>query len=275
LVASQHSELLSIPLEQYSEIGSGSQVYLTRKKVFGKEHVVCLTWSEELYRSQMRGLWLQLSKRISKLQALQRKLQARNEGLVRRGPQPSAKAVARYASEIIKGEHMEEIISYDVTDQNGQVTLTYNLDEQTIYRIAETHFGKNILFTDRQDMDAQTIVDTYHAQYKIEDAFKQMKDPHHVSFWPVYHWTDQKIRVHAFYCVLALTLSSLLSRRIEQARLNLSPAEAYEQLSDINEVLLLYPRAKGKPKAVTTISKMRDVQYQLFNVLNLGRFMPS
>ena len=275
LVASQHSELLSIPLEQYSDISSGSRAYLTRKKVFGKEHVVCLTWSEELYRCQMRGLRLQLSKRISKLQALQGKLQARNEGLVRRGRKPTAAAVARYASGIIKGQHMEQIISYDVTDQNGQVIFDYSVDHESISRIAETHFGKNVLFTDRQDMDAQTIVETYHAQYKIEDAFKQMKDPHHVSFWPVYHWTDQKIRVHAFYCVLALTLSSLLNRRIERAGSNLSPEEVYEQLSDIKELLLVYPHAKGKPKAVTTTNKMRDVQYQLFNVLNLGKSMPS
>jgi len=275
LAASGHSELLSIPLEQYSDIGSASRAYLTRKNVFGKEHVVCLTWSEELYRCQMRGLHLQLSKRISKLQALQARLDARNQGLVRRGRKPTAAAVTRYASGIIKGQHMEQIISYDVTDQNGQVIFDYSVDHESISQIAETYFGKNILFTDRQDMDAPTIVDTYHAQYKIEDAFKQMKDPRHVSFWPIYHWTDQKIRVHAFYCVLALTLSSLLNRRTEQAGLNLSPEEVYEQLSDIKEVLLVYPSAKGKPKAVTTISKMRDVQYQLFNVLNLGRFMPS
>jgi transposase len=272
LVTSQHSDLTSIPVEQYADIGSGYRAYLTRKKVFGKEHVICLTWSEDLYRTQMRGLRLQLSKRISKLQTLQGKLQARERGLVRHGRKPTAAAVTRCAAGIIKGQHMEQIISYDVTDQNGQVTFAYSVDEESISRIAKTHFGKSILFTDRQDMDAPAIADTYHAQYKIEDAFKQMKDPHHVSFWPVYHWTDQKIRVHVFYCVLALTLSSLLSRRIERAGLNLSPEEAYEQLFDINEVLLVYPRTKGKPKVVTTISKMRDVQYKLFNVLNLGRF---
>lgn len=275
LVASQHSELLSIPLEQYSGIGSDLRAYLTRKKVFGKEHVVCLTWSEELYRCQMRGLRQQLSKRIAKLQALQAKLQARGEGLVRGGRKPTAAAVARYASGIINGQHIKQIISYNVTEENGQVVFDYDVNDESLSRIAQTHFGKNILFTDRQDMDAQTIVDTYHAQYGIEDAFKQMKDPHHVCFWPIYHWTDQKIRVHAFYCVLALTLSSLLSRRLDQAGLKLSPEEVYEQLSDIREVLLVYSRAKGKPKVVTTTSKMRDVQYQLFNVLNLGRFSPS
>jgi transposase len=274
-VASQHSELLSIPLEQYTRIGSGLLAYLTSKKVFGKEHMVCLTWNKELYRCQMRGLREQLSKRITKLQALQTKLQARCDALVRSGRKPTAAAVERCALRIVKGQHTQDIISYSVTQENGHVVLDYAMNAESLSKIAQTHFGKSILFTDRQDMDAQAIVDTYHAQYKIEDAFKQMKDPHHVSFWPIYHWTDQKIRVHAFYCVLALTLCSLLSRRIEQAGLQLGPQKLYDELTDIKEVLLVYPNDKGKPKVVTKIGKMRDVQYQLFNVLNLGRFLPS
>ena len=40
-----------------------------------------------------------------------------------------------------------------------------------------------------------------------------MKNPHWVSFSPAFHWTDQKLRVHVFYCVLALLLSSLLQRK--------------------------------------------------------------
>src|SRR5256885_16831999 len=37
-----------------------------------------------------------------------------------------------------------------------------------------------------------------------------MKDPHFLSWEPMFHWTDSKIRIHAFYCVLALILGSLL-----------------------------------------------------------------
>src|SRR5712691_10637642 len=37
-----------------------------------------------------------------------------------------------------------------------------------------------------------------------------MKDPYFISFSPPHRWTDHMLRVHAFYCVLALTLVSLL-----------------------------------------------------------------
>jgi hypothetical protein len=36
-----------------------------------------------------------------------------------------------------------------------------------------------------------------------------MKNPHFLGWSPMFHWTDSKIRVHAFYCVSALTLTSL------------------------------------------------------------------
>jgi len=34
-----------------------------------------------------------------------------------------------------------------------------------------------------------------------------MKNPHFLSWFPMFHWTDPMIRVHAFDCVLALLLS--------------------------------------------------------------------
>ena len=58
-----------------------------------------------------------------------------------------------------------------------------------------------------------------------------MKDPHFLSWEPMFHWTDSKIRVQAFYCVLALILGSLLQRRAAQNGLSLSPAGAYSRLS--------------------------------------------
>ena len=40
-----------------------------------------------------------------------------------------------------------------------------------------------------------------------------MKDPDIVSFSPMFHLTDQKIRVHSFYCVIALMIARLMAAR--------------------------------------------------------------
>ena len=272
LVPSHHSDLLSIPLDEYQELPTGYKVYLTSKKVFGAEHTICLAFSQEFFESQMRGLTQQLAKRTKQLDALVARLEERRKGAIKRGRKPTVASVQRCAARIIKGHHVEEIVKLVVADEGGDVVLGYTVDKEAISRIATLCFGKNILFTDREDMDAASIVDTYHAQYKIEDAFKQMKDPHHVSFSPVYHWTDQKIRVHAFYCVLALTLSSLLNRQLHKAGMPISLEEMHRQLSEIKELTLTYAANGGKPKSVTMIAKMKKTQSKLFKVLNLQQF---
>ncbi|MDV6278121.1 hypothetical protein R3Q06_32125 [Rhodococcus erythropolis] len=38
----------------------------------------------------------------------------------------------------------------------------------------------------------------------------------------MHHWTDSKIRVHVFYCVLALAVAHLMRRQAEHAGLHLS-----------------------------------------------------
>jgi len=52
----------------------------------------------------------------------------------------------------------------------------------------------------------------------------------------MFHWTDSKIRIHAFYCVLALILGSLLQRRAAQNGLPLSMQGLFKVLSGIQEV---------------------------------------
>ena len=73
-------------------------------------------------------------------------------------------------------------------------------------------FGKRILFTDH---DAWPVADGGRAlplPIRGGNRFRQQKDPHVVSFSPMYHWTDNNIRVHVFYSVLALTVAQLMRR---------------------------------------------------------------
>ena len=90
----------------------------------------------------------------------------------------------------------------------------------------------------------------------------------------MFHWTDSKIRVHAFYCVLALTLVSLLRRALHQAGLDLSMTRMLESLGEIQEVLLVYPKQAGEaqPRTGRCLTTMSSETQQLFNVLKLASF---
>lgn len=66
--------------------------------------------------------------------------------------------------------------------------------------LEDEHFGKRILITSHIDWPVAEVVRAYRSQTEVEASFRQMKDPKVVRVSPMFHWTDQKIRVHVFYC---------------------------------------------------------------------------
>ena len=114
----------------------------------------------------------------------------------------------------------------------------------------------------------------YRSQYHIENAFRQMKNPHFLGWSPMYHWTDSKIQVHAFYCVLALLLTSLLQRELAGKGEPLSLNRILEELGGIQETLIVYPRRQGQRqhKTATCLTRMSHLQSRLFSLLDLQRY---
>ncbi|NPV80653.1 MAG: hypothetical protein HPY52_10320 [Firmicutes bacterium] len=168
----------------------------------------------------------------------------------------------------ILGNPLDGIIKWEVTEKDGGISLEYEVDHEAQEAYVEKHFGKNILFTNRDEWSTEEIELSYRGQGCIEGSFRDMKDPHFIGWSPMYHWTDQKIRVHAFYCVLALTLSALLHRRLAKAGMDMSIEAILEQLSDIYEVAHIYPPETRK-KDTFTLSEMNEVQRMLTQTLGL------
>jgi hypothetical protein len=68
---------------------------------------------------------------------------------------------------------------------------------------------------------------------------------------------------------------NLLRRKLAQPGIVLSNVEMMNQLTEINEVTLLYPapQRSKKPVVQTQLSKLNDRQKQLASVLDLDRFL--
>ncbi len=99
----------------------------------------------------------------------------------------------------------------------------------------------------------------------------------HICLRPQHHWTDQKIEVHVFYCVLALTLCSLLRRELYQRGIDRSIPDILDQLAKIREVGVVFaPEGrKRKPTIKTTLSAMTDDQKALYDALDLSRYLSA
>ena len=271
LVPSQHPDLLSVPLGEFHSLeGSrfgGMKVYRTRKEVFGVQRTVLVTYNEALYLGQMQGLVAQLRKANDALRELKSRLAKRVEQTRPRGTAPTKETVLAQVKEILK-KPLDRIIQVTVREDNGQVLLDYEIDHDAEKTYAETYFGKNVLFTNQDEWPDSAIVCAYRGQAAIEEAFKVMKNPHFIGWSPMYHWTDAKIRVHAFYCVLALTLASLLCRELHHKGIEMSIPSILEELAGIYEVAHIYPSA-AKQKDVFTLSERTEAQQKLVEALGL------
>jgi transposase len=264
----QHPDLLAVPREQFHALTgadlAGEVAYRTRKSVLGADRTLVVTCNPELFLAQSTTILRELHKATRRLKDLQRAL-----GTPARGTGRSRAAVEQDVREILHARHLKDLLRVTLTD-GPSVVLTYEVDQTAWTRLQETLLGKNILFTDQDGWSDEEIVRAYRSQYHIEDAFKRMKDPHFVSWRPLRHWTDQKIRVHAFYCVLALLLAALLRRTLANEQISLSITHILETLSQIKEVALIYPGRARAPQI--SYSRLTPLQRQLVAALKLDRF---
>lgn len=60
-----------------------------------------------------------------------------------------------------------------------------------------------------------------------------MKDINHLSVRPIFHWTDEKIRVHLFSCMLAYRLCIMAQLELKEKGINLSVQQMLEEMGNI------------------------------------------
>jgi transposase len=277
LKLTQCKDLIKISLRKYRDLeGEGLQdvkVYRTQHNVFAEQRTVLITFNENLLAGQLQGIGRNLAKCKAELQDLRVKLKRWQTGKTRKGKKPTLEGTQKNAAKILKRGFMKEIFKINISTENGFAKLQYHVDQNAIGRLSRTVLGKTILFTDNEQWSDEEIVRAYRSQYKIEHAFRDMKNPHFLGWNPRLHWTDQKIRVHAFYCVVALTLVSLLRRELASKGLNVSTQSLMANLNEIRESIIVYPQAGGKsPKLSYSLSRLSKVQKTLSDLLSLDRF---
>ncbi len=278
LVPTHHKDLLAIPAKRYRSLADdgleGVRAYRTEKEVFGEERTVLVTYNDNLFVSQSKTILREIGKRQQALREIQARLRRRREGTVKRGKPPTVKGIENKVAVLRKAQHMKTLFHVEVTEQDNLPCLKYRFDKSAWEKLQKTQLGKTIIFTDNDHWSDAEIVRGYRSQYHVEESFRTMKDPHHIAIRPQRHWTDQKITVHVFYCVLALTLVSLLRRELHRSGIEKSIPDIIDTLAGIREVGLVHPPEgkKKNPTIKTVLSKMSNDQRAMYDALNLDRF---
>lgn len=280
LVPTQHPDLLAVPTKHFTSLEDdglpGVLAYRTTKEIFGVERTVVITDNENLFVAQSQTLLREIAKRQRRLRELQHQLRRHRQGKIR-GGKPTIQGTNKKVDRWLKARHMKDLFKVEITEDKGLPRLTYRFDHRAWDRLQRTLLGKNILFTDNADWTDAEIVRAYRSQHHVETAFRSMKDPMHISLRPQFHWTDQKIEVHVFYCVLALMMCSLLERELDRRGIKMSFAKALNQLANIQEVAVIYPPQgrKRNPTMKMTLSSMTDEQRALYEALGLSRYLST
>jgi hypothetical protein len=178
---------------------------------------------------------------------------------------------------ITRPRWVRQVLTSTLTGETpAELRLTFGSDARARARLEKTLFGKRILFTNHDDWPTADVVAGYRSQSEAEAGFRQMKDPHVVSFGPMRHWTDSKIRVHVFYCVLALSIAHLMRREADRAGLHLSVQELLNILGNIQETVLLHhDGGKGRPRAQRIITDKDPTQQRLADLFGIERYAPT
>ncbi len=274
LPPSDHPDLLRIPARAYRDVDPetypGLRCVDTHVTALGVTRRAVLTHSPTLHAAQSRGLDQTLAKARRRLSELQARLA---RGKTRR----DRAAVETEIAAITKPRWVREVITTTlVGDEPAELRLTWRTDTRARTRLENRIFGKRILFTNRDQWTTAQVVAAYRSQSEVESSFRQMKDPHVVSFGPMHHWTDSKIRVHVFYCVLALTIAHLMRREAELTGHHLSVRELLATLAGIEETVLLYhPGGKGRPRARRMLTEQNPLQQHLAELFDIDRYAPT
>jgi len=273
LPPSDHPDLLAVPARKRSTVDAerygGLTAYETRVDALGARRRVLLTHSPNLHAKQARGFDQTIAKATRALNELADVLE-RGHG---RRDRPGVQAAI---DRITRPRWLGRVLASHLTgDTPTGMRLSFTVDATARKALEAELFGKRILVTDRDDWPVADVVAGYRSQSDAEAGFRQLKDPHVVSFSPMWHWTDSKIRVHLSYCVTALAVAHLMRRQARQGGLDLSVRELLAQLAGIEETLLLYPSTGGRPRARRMLTEMTPTQKQLYELFNLNQYAPT
>lgn len=272
LPPSDHPDLLALPKRFRRRADPtrfpGLTALQRRKDIYGQPTRVILTHSPTLHAGQSRGLDQTLAKAQARLAELAERL---SRGKTRR----TRDAVAAEVRTICKDTWIKRILTWELAgEEPAELRLNFHVDDDARNGLEDEIFGKRVLVTNHDDWSIADVVAAYRSQSDAEFGFRQLKDPHTVSFSPMNHFTDQAIRVHTYTCVLALQLAHLMRRQADQAGLHLSVRALVDALAGIGETVLIYPSTGGRPKARRMLTETTADQHQLINIFDLHQWAP-
>jgi len=243
----------------------GVHAVAQREIVHGQEYLCVLKYSSAFASEQLHSITTSLTKVLQSLRRLSMDLA--KPGCRSQETQIRNK-IQRWLS---SSAFLEDLIQWKLDSQDGRWHLQFDFNPVAFQKLLTRRLGRTLLLTNRTDWTAEQIVAAFSGQQQVEQVFRGLKDGDWLGWGPMYHWTDSKIRVHAFYCLLGISLLKYVHQQAQAAWPGLSMEQLLQELRQIQQFVLLYPPQgeKGPPRAAIVRSKQSFPQQQLAKTLGL------
>jgi transposase len=233
--------------------------------VHGREYLCVVKYSASFAGEQLHSLTTSLSRVLQSLRRLAMELK-----------KPKARSqqeqIERKIRRWLSAPFLAELVRYQLQEQDGKWQLQFDFDSAALPQLLSQRLGRTVLLTNRMDWSAEQVVAGYGGQQSIERVFRGLKDGQWLGWDPMYHWTDRKIRIHAFYCMLGISLLQYVHQQAKAGWADLSVEQLLEELEQIKQFVLLYPPQgeKGPPRTAYVLSQQSLAQQALVKTLGLA-----
>jgi len=269
----QHKALIdraNLNLEENTIGDRTVQCYQERTRVWGLDLTAVVYISEKLRDGQARGIEQKISKLFKKLDELRKTIKTPTK----RGKKRTSGQLQKKIESWIASDVPDNVIGWELTwlhDDAFELDFWVNGDQ--LDEIKEHNLGRRILITNRHHWSIEEVISAYWGQANIEYVFKNMKNPFHLAWRPQYHWTDHKIEVHGFICLLAFFMVMFTFKQAkDRAGFSHSPHTLLEKLSEIRLATLIEApkeKSKGRYKAVYQLEEMEPETQELAEALGI------
>jgi transposase len=255
--------LYDIDLSEYEDVifsGKTVKSYRLTQEVWGAERECILTYSKSLYLGQVKEL-------NENIDAASTAFKRYNEQL--RNPKSrvskTQKGIQSKIEAILKKKHLDVIFETRiVTNEDSTTSVEYLINAGNKDRISHKYFGKKLLISNQKSWSTADIIQAYREQDSIEKLFRSTKSNERFSIRPQFHFTDQKIRVHIFCCLLGLTLATILHKEATKHGFKGSRNKMLDTLSGIRRCWI---KDRNSNKVSYVLEVMSDEQSSLWSII--------
>jgi len=242
----------------------------TTQVVHGRERACVLRYSALFLSEQVHSLSTSLATTTQALRRLSVDLARPDCRLI------EAQIRTKITRRLAAAQFLDVLIRYTLVRTNGHWRVQFDVDTAAFHRLLIERLGRTVLMTNRLDCSAEKVVAAYGGQPNVEQVFRGLKDGDWLGWGPMYHWTDRKIRVHAFYCMLGISLLHYVHSHARRVCQQITVDQLKAELAGIYDFVLLYPPQgqKGPPRTASVQSKQTLTQVLLAQALGFDAFAP-